>query len=350
MPMCLLYGRDGMPASCVGLYMWVHYIHQADVSLFIAILQQGWANFYRIVSQTIFLITLVLFVITEPRLDLLMLANLIGVTIAAVSARLHLRFSGKLGPLKWNLPKTELIKKMFLTKGGSYFIFGIAQFGLIYGDVLIIGAFLGPSMVSAYLVIWKIPEVAGLLLGRISEILSPYLTRVDSRKGTSYTAAIFLCTSRLQHCLGLISGLAYALFGSSMVGLWVGEAHRPDTPWFYWVAGMVLAIQVVNRHDIILHYALATLGKLVFAQFLELFLKVLLTIILFPSLGVMAPLIAALSVQLLGLTWLYRASALRQVNTRWGDWFFSGRRVVLCGTGSGGRWFFCHKPSDTDGR
>ncbi len=319
-PSLIKEGRN----ACVllGLYIWLTYLHSADISLFTAMLQQGWANFYRIVSQMVFITVVILLVLTEPRLDLLMLANLIGVIVAAVAARLHLRISGRLGPLRWHLPSSELARKMFLTKGGSYFVFGIPQFGLIYGDVLLIGAILGSSMVSAYLVIWKIPEVIALLLGRISEILSPYLTRINSREGSVHTASLFLCTSRLQHCLGLICGLAYGLFGPTLVGFWVGEAHRPEVPWFYWVAGILLAIQVINRHDIILHYALAKLGRLVLPQFVELFLKVLLTLALFRSLGVVAPLVAALSVQLLGLTWVYRASALKQVNTRLGDWFY----------------------------
>lgn len=306
----------------LGLYIWIQYIHQADISLFTAILQQGWANFYRIISQVVFATIVIFYILNNPRLDLLMLANLIGALVAAITARLHLRISGKLEPFKLRLPNSKLVKKMFVTKGGSYFIFGLAQFGLIYGDVLIIGAVLGSTFVSAYLVIWKIPEVIALLLGRISEILSPYLTRIDSGKGTMHTSLIFLCTSRLQHCLGIIAGLSYGIFGSSLVALWVGEANRPDVWWYYWVAGIVLFIQVVNRHDIILHYALAKLGRLVVPQFIELLLKVTLTLALFPSLGIAAPLVAALFIQVFGLTWIYRASALKQVNITWKDWFY----------------------------
>lgn len=309
-------------AACwfLGLYIWVYYIHQADIAIFTATLRQGWANFYRVISQSIFVVGLFVFVIPDPKLDSLMLANLSGIAVAAITARAHLRISGVLGPFEWKKPDAGLMKKMFLTKGMPYFIFGVAQFGLIYGDVLIIGAALGPAMVSAYLVIWKIPEVAAVIIGRISEILSPYLTRIDSRDGPAGTAKVFLCTSRLQHCLGLSAGLGYAFFGPSIVTLWVGEAHTPDIGWYYWTAGAVLAIQVVNRHDVILHYALARLGKLTAAQFAELALKVGLMFLLFGKLGIAAPLVAALAIQLFGLTWFYRNSALRQAESGWSDW------------------------------
>ncbi len=74
-------------------------------------------------------------------------------------------------------------------------------------------------------------------------------------------------------------------------------------------------------HDVILHYALAALPKIILAQFLELSLKILLTLAFFKYLSVMAPLIAALMIQIPVLTWVYRGSALRQINTKWREWF-----------------------------
>jgi O-antigen/teichoic acid export membrane protein len=209
---------------------------------------------------------------------------------------------------------------MFYQKGRDYFIFGLAQFGLIYGDVMIIGAVLGPAKVSAYLIIWKIPEVMALILGRISEILSPYLTRLSARSGQGGVAPLFLCTSRLQHGLAAAAGAAYAFFGPDMAGLWVGEAFRPETPWYYWIAGMLLFFQVVNRHDIVLHAALARLGRLVAVQFAELFLKVVLTLLLFDRFGVAAPLVAGLAVQAAAVTWIYRVSALQESRTGKAAW------------------------------
>lgn len=315
----------------LGLYIWVSYVHNADISLYTATLRQGWANLYRIVSQIVFLLAVVFYVVPDPGLDKMMAANLSGSVVVAFAARLHLRLSGILGPFRLRMPDRALVKKMFLAKGGPYFIFGVAQMGLIYGDVLIIGAVMGPAMVSAYLVIWKIPEVIALILGRISEILSPYLTRIESRGGPRQTAPVFLCVSRFQHCLGLAAGAGYAFFGPAIVALWVGEANRPDVAWYYWAAGGALAIQVANRHDVVLHYALASLGRLVVAQFAELILKVALMIALFDAYGVAAPLVALLVIQLCGLTWYYRNSSLKRIESGWNEWFRDvGIRAISC--------------------
>jgi O-antigen/teichoic acid export membrane protein len=305
----------------LGIYIWVNYIHQADVALFTALLAQGWANFYRIVSQAVFVVLVFGVVLAVPRLDLLMAANLCGALAAGVWARIHLRRSGRLAPWRWRRPPWDLVRQMFYRKGRDYFIFGLAQFGLIYGDVLMVGAILGPAKVSAYLIIWKIPEVMALILGRISEILSPYLTRLSARAGPAAVAALFLCTSRMQHGLAVISGSAYAFYGRDMSALWVGEGFRPETPWYYWIAGMLLFFQVVNRHDIVLHCALARLGRLVPVQFAELALKLLLTLLLFDRLDVAAPLVSGLVVQAAGATWMYRLSALKESCVGAAGWF-----------------------------
>ncbi|GBC60678.1 hypothetical protein DENIS_1635 [Desulfonema ishimotonii] len=339
-----LIGEARNACFFLGLYIWVRYVHQSDLALYMARLEQGWANLYRVISQSIFIFLVALIVMHRPRLDLLMLANFISGAIAAAGARLHLRCSGRLGPWRWHLPDRILAKQMFMTRGLSYFIFGLAQYGLIYGDVLLIGAVLGPAKVSAWLIIWRIPDVMGILLWRVSEILSPYLTRLGSASGHQAVARLFLCTSRLQHVLGILAGIGYAFFGPSVVALWVGEAHRPETPWFYWLAGAVLAIQSVNRHDIVLHYALAKLGHLIKIQFAELLLKLGITMLLFTRFDVVAPLITTLMIQLCGLTWFYRASALRQLGIGWQEWLarvgiWSGAALVLAGISA----FFIHR-------
>ncbi len=309
--------------GCVllGFYIWIFYVHQADVSLFTAILQQGWAYFYRIVYQVIFVVLVVFLVIPYPRLDILMASNVVGITVSAIAARIHLRWRGDLRASNQILPRWDLLKKIFFSRGGAYFVFGIARMGLIYGDVLIIGAILGPEKVSAYLVVWKIPEVIALLLGRISEILMPYMTRLHADSGFQKTSDVFLCISRLQHVLAVIAAVAYGYFGPAMTAIWVGEANRPDVSWYYWLAGLILFIQVVNVHDVILHYSLAELKRIIFPQFLELGCKIGFTIALFPVVGIIAPLVSAMIIQLPLLTWIYRRSALKRLGLGFDEWF-----------------------------
>lgn len=301
-------------------YIWIHYIHLADISLLTALLQQGWAYGYRVLNQTIFIVIVVAIMRDAPRLDGVMFANLAGVGTAAVLARCQLYVTGRLRIGVWRWPRLALFKQIFLTRGVSYFFFGIGLFGLIYGDVLVIGMALGHDKVAEFLIIWKIPEVMALILGRISEILSPYLTRINKAYGIAETGCLFISIDRLQHGLATLAGVSYFFFGPAMVRLWVGEAHRPETPWFYGAAGALLFFLVVNRHDMMLHYALAKLGRVVRIQYAELAFKLLLMFLLFPTLDVVAPIVAGLTIQIFGITWAYRSVALKQIAVNWGRW------------------------------
>lgn len=308
--------------ACIllGLFFWVNYVHQADLSLFIAVLQQGWANIYRVLAQLVFGAVTLILVQYAPRLDYLMAANLAGAVVAAIAARVHLRRSGALAPMRWRKPDRDVVRQVFFTIGGSYFIFGVAQFALLYGDVLLIGAILGPVQVARYVVLWKIPEVCSTLLGRISELLTPYLTRRASVSGPSGVREFFLVTDRVQHLLAISCGFLYAVYGPLTVRLWVGSASAPSERWLFWVAGAVLALLVMNRHDVILHFSLAKINRMVPVIFCELFLKWVIVLLLFSRTGVGAPLVAQLVIQLGGMTWWYRHLSIRLTETSWRRW------------------------------
>lgn len=305
----------------LGVYVWISYVHNADLALLTALLRQGEANLYRVAVQALFGLAALLLLTHHPRIDLLMAAQVFAALLIAVAARVSLRIRHIIGPWEWSLPDRTLIRMVLVTTGGSYFLFGLAQFVLMYADVFVIGALLGSEAVTAYVVVWRIAEFAGLLLGRLSETLSPYLTRIESRGSLSELRAVFLTTSRVQHGLAIAAGCGYALAGPTLVAAWVGVANRPHVWWLYVLSGAALIFQVVNRHDVILHFAMGRVGRLVVPHALEVTAKIGLTIALFPALGIGAPLAAFVAVQSLAMTWWYRRAALHLVKATWAQWW-----------------------------
>ena len=91
--------------------------------------------------------------------------------------------------------------------------------------------------------------------------------------------------------------------------------------WLYVLSGAALIFQVVNRHDVILHFAMGRVGRLVVPHALEVTAKIGLTIALFPALGIGAPLAAFVAVQSLAMTWWYRRAALHLVKATWAQWW-----------------------------
>lgn len=313
--------KQGRNATILlGIYIWISYVHNADLSLLTATLRQGEANLYRALAQALFGVMALSLLLWKQRIDLLMLAQTLGVLIAGIIARIHLHFGGILNCKRWHRPNPDLVRKMFVTVGGPYFLFGLAQFLLLYADVFVIGAVLGAESVAAYVIIWKIAESIGMVLGRISEALSPYFTRIEARGDLVNLRSVFLQTSRLQHWLALTAGFGYMVLGPFIVSLWIGGQSQSDSWWLYILAGMALFFQVVNRHDVILHFATGRVGHLLIPHVLEVGLKLALTLVLVPSLGIGAPLAAFVAVQVLGMTWFYRRAGLRLVSTNWSDW------------------------------
>jgi len=305
----------------LGTYVWISYVHNADLALLTALLRQGEANLYRGATQVLFGVTAVALLIHNPRIDVLLGTQVISTLVVAVTVRASLRRRGIIGPWEWSLPDKSLSHQILVATGGSYFLFGLAQFVLIYADVFIVGAVLGSEAVATYVVVWKIAEFAGLLLSRISETLSPYLTRIDADGSVRELQAVFLATSRLQHWLAIAAGCGYALIGPSLVALWVGVENRPPAWWLYALCGAGLTCQVVNRHDVILHFAMGRVGRLIVPHVLEVAAKISLTVMLFPALGIGAPLAAFVVVQVLGMTWWYRRAALQLVKVTWPQWW-----------------------------
>jgi O-antigen/teichoic acid export membrane protein len=315
-----ILGQVRLACVLLGVYVWITYVHNADLALLTALLRQGEANLYRVLAQALFGLTAFALLMGAPRIDVLMAAQVAAALITAVFVRIRLRVRRVIGRWEWSWPDRALLRQILVTTGASYFLFGLAQFVLMYADIFVVGAVLGSEAVTAYVVVWRMAEFAGLLLSRISETLSPYLTRLESRGDAVELRAVFLTTSRFQHWLAVAAGSGYALVGPWMVGVWIGTANRPSMWWLYVLSGLALAFQVVNRHDVILHFALGRVGRLVVPHAFEVGTKLALTLALFPALGIGAPLAAFVAVQALGMTWWYRRAALQLVSTSWAQW------------------------------
>ena len=305
----------------LGVYVWISYVHNADLALLTALLRQGEANLYRAGAQALFGVAAIGLLAHGARIDVLLAAQVLATLAVATAVRISLRFRSIISRWEWTWPDKIVVAQVLVATGGSYFLFGIAQFALMYADVFVVGAVLGSEAVTAYIVVWKIAEFSGLVISRISETLSPYLTRIGAHGSVSELRALFLTTSRLQHGLAIAVGCGYALIGPWLVGLWVGVENRPTQWWLYALCGGGIVFQVVNRHDVILHFALERIGRLVVPHIVEVALKLGLTVVFFPALGFGAPLAAFAVVQVFGMTWWYRRAALQLVRIGWREWW-----------------------------
>ena len=314
----------------LGLYVLFNYAHQADLALLTARLEQARANLYRGAAPALFAAIALPLMIFWPRIDLLFLAQFLSAAVCLVAARTSLYKRGLLA-FKWRLPRAELVRTLAVRVGGPYFLFGTAQFVLQLGDALLIGIVLGPAAVAAYTVLAKAPDLIAILAGRISETLSPYFVRMDTApERRPELAELYLTTAKLQHVIAILAGVTFATVGPWVLELWVGDRNRPQTWWAFAAAGTSIFFQIVNRHDVILHFACARVGRVIPVQFTEVTAKVVLTLLLFSRFGYVAPIIAYVCAQVLGISLWYRTLGIHTARTTWHAWLLRVGRVAGC--------------------
>ena len=72
--------------------------------------------------------------------------------------------------------------KRFIGKQGLYYFIFATLLLLLQLDVIIIGIIAGPTMAAKFVILWKIPEVLGLVLGKIPSSLEPKIIHIDTKR------------------------------------------------------------------------------------------------------------------------------------------------------------------------
>ena len=305
----------------LGVYVAINYAHQADLAAFVGLLEQGRANLYRLAGTCMFALGAVPVMLIEPRIDLLMLMQAFSAAVCFAWARYELVRRDFVEPRWWRLPKKATMHSLFVRTGVAYLLFGIAQLLLQLGDTLLIGSLLGPAAVAAFAVLVKVPELVGIALSRVSDTLSPYFIKLDASAGNGERLkALFISTSAIQHTLALCAGAFYVVAGPWILEIWVGQENRPPDLLPYVLAAAFIFFQVVNHHDIVLHFACARVARLLPVRFVEVAAKVGLTLALFEEWSFIAPLLAYFIVQVFGVTWWYRVFGVRLARATGTDW------------------------------
>ena len=188
--------------------------------------------------------------------------------------------------------------------GAGFFIHGALVLAMQF-DTALIGWFGGAKTAAEFYLVWKIAEVAVLVIGKIPESLAPYLVQMDVRGEHALIERIARHGYLLIGAVSLVAGIIYAVFGAQIVALWVGADHVPDTPLGFSLAGGAIFWLGISRLPAVVASARVTLRALNSVGAIELLGKMLITLLLFPRLGYVA-LFAGLNLtHILGVSLLY---------------------------------------------
>ncbi|MEW6682135.1 MAG: hypothetical protein AB1451_04310 [Nitrospirota bacterium] len=286
------------------LYFLVMYEYNTDRLAFIALCRQTTGNIIDAAGQIVFACGAVAGLYWGGGLASIMASQIGGVLVTRSLAWLYWHHEGM--ALRWNWPLADpgpMWQRMSGKMGQHYVVYG-ALLLTLQADVLIIGWIAGPAVAATFYLLWRIPEVCILLLGRIPGAVAPHLIQMDTRGDMERIQRTYRKGSRIMLGLAALAGGAYAVAGRWFVELWVGN-NAPDGYIPYVLAGAALFFLGASWWPAGVAYALVKTGPLVKVTALHLTAKLVLIALLFGRMDYLAPLTAIIITHVLGVFFLY---------------------------------------------
>tara|TARA_Y100001968_G_scaffold58334_1_gene49339 strand:+ start:8003 stop:9208 length:1206 start_codon:yes stop_codon:yes gene_type:complete len=280
------------------IYFILNYEALTERQAFVATNWQALGNNIEITKIIVFFFLVIFLLPKYKSLDVVFAALIAGVITQRVVTGIYLRF--KIGFSGWgkftNSMKPDL-NQFLSTKGLNYFYFGTLVL-LLQLDVVIIGIIGGPIVAGKFVLLWKIPEVLGLILGKIPTSLEPKIIHLDSKSELSSYSKFFLNSKTFFIIICFITSIFYIFAGEHLVRIWVGE-NAPKDDWMYYIAGVALFFYSISRWPISFAFAQVKLRQLIKVSLIEFSFKIIFTLLLFRFFSYASPLIGMIIIHII---------------------------------------------------
>ena len=280
------------------IYFILNYEALTERQAFVATNWQALGNNIEITKIIVFFFLVIFLLPKYKSLDVVFAALIAGVITQRVITGIYLRF--KIGFSGWskftNSMKPDL-NQFLSTKGLNYFYFGTLVL-LLQLDVVIIGIIGGPIVAGKFVLLWKIPEVFGLILGKIPTSLEPKIIHLDSKSELSSYSKFFLNSKTFFIIICFITSIFYIFAGEHLVRIWVGE-NAPKDDWMYYIAGVALFFYSISRWPISFAFAQVKLRQLIKVSLIEFSFKIIFTLLLFRFFSYASPLIGMIIIHII---------------------------------------------------
>ena len=297
------------------VYLVLFYDLSIDRVALTAIGMQHWAFLLQIGALSIYALGAIPLLVMGSNVTELMALMALGVFIVLIWVkRLWVNQAFAPRPVAKTIAgyRARLLKQLFGRQGLGYLAYG----GIVLtmqADVLFLGWLGGAAVAAEYVVLWKAAEVAVLMLWRIPEALIPDWIRSDVAGDAQRLSTVYWKAWRWTLGLSVLGGIAYALLGEWVVGLWLGKAALPEAPHAFLLAGIALFFLSARQPAAIYAYATCHFRALLPVAGVELLIKLGVLYWAYPSFGYLAPLIGLIVANLAGVYWLYGTMAPKRL-------------------------------------
>lgn len=311
----MIFLQNGYLISAMyfSIYVFISFASVPFYERLVSELRQFEAAFFRFVGQFVFMILSIFsFVaIDDKSLEIIFVSLAISNILVFIGL---LRFYSK--QYKFELDFKHITKKIFiaifLKDGYKYFLNGITTVLLLQMDVLLVSYLYGNESAGTYLVVWKIPSTIIMLGWRISE---PFQVMVasDIKHGSYQLLDKF---KKLEHLIVLLTvpiAVLYALFGSNVLAIWVGEENIPSICCMYIIPAILIVASTLQRLYVSVNYYANGLNLLTLLQFIELVFKIAFIVFAFDYFQELSPIVGWV-LALVFTLFFYRRSVFKVIS------------------------------------
>jgi hypothetical protein len=292
-------------AQGAGLYVVAMYVHQADLALLTARMEQGRGALFRVMLQVLMFAGALIGIAVGGGVAGMFGGYAAAAILTALAAHLAIRARGYpvlSDRVSSTSDRPDAMRGILGTFAGYSIVSVLAQ----YSDMAIIGALGGPATTILFAFLQRLPDAAALLIGRGSESLGPYFTTLAGAERQAERAALYLTSGRVVWRTATVAGIGFAVFGSDIVTWWSRGRLVMPSPLYFAGAGVVITATIVNRHASLLAYYGGHTADATRLAAIELILRAGLVLALFSRAEVQAPMLAALLAQVAVLLVAFR--------------------------------------------
>lgn len=288
------------------LYLVVLYAYNAERVALASRHLQWRSNLYEIVGQGGFFLTAYISLVHGFGLVGVMFAQLVGMVLVLVIA-VKCPSSNQTTIASQQVSKESLAniwKRVSGSTGFQYVFFGVLIL-TIQADVLLVGWLSDANVVAKYYLLWRIPEIAILLLSRIPGTLGPFVVAMDAKNNRASLKRIYVLGYIAFFSFAGVGALVYGIYGSNILGLWVGSDKALTDSCAYTLAALAMFCVALTKWPIYFGYSLVLVKPLNGILCVELALKLFLCFIFIDDFRYLTPVVSTLSCFILVLGVLY---------------------------------------------
>ena len=245
-----------------------------------------------------------------------MAAQIVGPLVSYLGGKVFIRFVGGPEPRLGLWPDLHAVRDLLRVVGPGFAFMSLLQSSAASLDSLVIGALVGAHAVTDMTVIFKIGDVAALLVERALDVVIPFIAKLEAHARSDSIRRLYITGSRFLLGLGIVGATLYSFFALPVAVWWVGSEHVPALRSVFTLASFVLLTRVLNRWEIAMEIAHTSVDGLARRQLTEVVLRLVLFAFLLPAMGVEGALLAMCLSQLFAFLFLYRLRVLSRVGVQ----------------------------------